>query len=41
MNRIFYSCLKKMLERSGYEVDMATNGMEGIELFRVITERTL
>lgn len=27
--------LKKMLERSGYEVDMATNGMEGIELFKL------
>ena len=26
--------LKKMLERSGYEIDMAANGMEGIRLFR-------
>lgn len=26
--------LKKMLEQSGYEVDLAANGVEGIELFR-------
>ena len=26
--------LKKMLERSGYEIDMAANGLEGIRLFR-------
>ena len=26
--------LKKMLERSGYEVDLAANGIEGIELFK-------
>jgi YesN/AraC family two-component response regulator len=26
--------LKKMLERSGYEVDLAANGVEGINLFR-------
>ncbi|MCD6201173.1 MAG: response regulator [Bacteroidales bacterium] len=25
--------LKKMLEKEGYEVDMATNGVEGIELY--------
>jgi len=25
--------LKKMLEKSGHEVDLATNGREGIELF--------
>jgi DNA-binding NtrC family response regulator len=25
--------LKKMLERAGYEVDIATNGREGLELF--------
>lgn len=26
--------LKKMLERAGYEIDIATNGMEGLKLFR-------
>jgi DNA-binding NtrC family response regulator len=26
--------LKKMLERFGYEIDIATNGKEGMELFR-------
>jgi DNA-binding response OmpR family regulator len=26
--------LKKMLERSGYEVDLAANGVEGIDMFR-------
>jgi DNA-binding NtrC family response regulator len=26
--------LKKMLERAGYEIDIATNGMEGLELFK-------
>jgi DNA-binding response OmpR family regulator len=26
--------LKKMLEKAGYEVDLATNGIEGIELFK-------
>lgn len=26
--------LKKMLERQGYEIDMATNGVEGIELMQ-------
>jgi len=26
--------LKKMLERSGYETELATNGVEGIELFK-------
>jgi len=26
--------LKKMLEQSGYEIDLAANGNEGIELFR-------
>ncbi len=26
--------LKKMLERAGYEVDIASNGLEGLELFR-------
>jgi len=26
--------LKKMLERAGYEIDMASNGNEGLELFR-------
>jgi len=26
--------LKKMLERAGYEVDIASNGSEGLELFR-------
>ena len=26
--------LKKMLERAGYEVDIAPNGLEGLELFR-------
>jgi CheY-like chemotaxis protein len=25
--------LKKMLEKEGYQVDMATNGVEGIELY--------
>jgi len=28
--------LKKMLERSGYEIELATNGVEGIELFKKI-----
>ena len=26
--------LKKMLERAGYEVDLASNGVEGMELFK-------
>ena len=26
--------LKKMLERAGYEIDMASNGNEGLDLFR-------
>ena len=26
--------LKKMLERAGYEIDLATNGEEGLRLFR-------
>ena len=26
--------LKKMLERAGFEIDMASNGNEGLELFR-------
>lgn len=26
--------LKKMLERSGYEIDLASNGEEGLRLFR-------
>jgi len=26
--------LKKMLERAGYEIDIASNGMEGLELFK-------
>lgn len=26
--------LKKMLDRQGYEIDMATNGVEGVELFK-------
>lgn len=26
--------LKKMLERAGYEVDIASNGSEGLDLFR-------
>jgi DNA-binding response OmpR family regulator len=26
--------LKKMLERAGYEVDIASNGTEGLDLFR-------
>jgi DNA-binding NtrC family response regulator len=26
--------LKKMLERAGYEIDIAINGMEGLELFK-------
>lgn len=28
--------VKKMLERAGYEVDLASNGNEGLELFRNI-----
>ncbi len=26
--------LKKMLERAGYEIDMASNGNEGLDIFR-------
>jgi DNA-binding response OmpR family regulator len=26
--------LKKMLEKSGYEIDLAANGVEGVELFK-------
>ena len=26
--------LKKMLERAGYEIDIASNGLEGLELFK-------
>jgi DNA-binding NtrC family response regulator len=26
--------LKKMLERAGYEIDLASNGQEGLEVFR-------
>jgi DNA-binding NtrC family response regulator len=26
--------LKKMLERAGYEIDIAPNGLEGLELFK-------
>ncbi len=26
--------LKKMMERAGYEVDLATNGVEGLEIFK-------
>jgi DNA-binding NtrC family response regulator len=26
--------LKKMLERAGYEIDIASNGQEGLEIFR-------
>ena len=29
--------LKKMLERAGYEVDLASNGDEGLELFQKVT----
>ena len=30
--------LKKMLEPSGYEIDLAANGVEGIELFKKSAE---
>jgi len=28
--------VKKMLERAGFEVDLASNGSEGLELFKII-----
>ena len=33
---IYYLMIKKMLERAGFEVDLASNGNEGLELYKKI-----